>query len=232
MTENNGTVALSAGSLADLAGRAVFIAFFGAVGASKVMGLVAELGSEKVSVLEVAAHLASLSFVLLVIWLTVARLKPHGTSEAWEPRFSALAGTLFPLLLIALPLPTAPPTARIAGLVAIACGWALSVYVLAWLGRSFSVMPQARRLVASGPYAIVRHPLYLTEEIAFLGLVLMYFTPAALAIAAVHWAFQLRRMINEEKVLLAAFPEYAAYAARTPRIIPQLTGLTARARAG
>lgn len=31
-----------------------------------------------------------------------------------------------------------------------------------------------------------------------------------------------RRMINEERVLSAAFPEYADYARRVPRIVPRL----------
>ena len=31
-----------------------------------------------------------------------------------------------------------------------------------------------------------------------------------------------RRMINEERVLSAAFPEYADYARQVPRIVPRL----------
>jgi protein-S-isoprenylcysteine O-methyltransferase Ste14 len=104
-----------------------------------------------------------------------------------------------------------------------ATGWVLSACVLLWLGRAFSVMAQARRLVTAGPYAIVRHPLYLCEEIMVLGVALMHFSIAAVLIVAAHWMFQLRRMTNEEKVLGAAFPECAAYAARTPKIIPRLS---------
>jgi protein-S-isoprenylcysteine O-methyltransferase Ste14 len=32
--------------------------------------------------------------------------------------------------------------------------------------------------------------------------------------------FQVRRILNEEAVLLATFPEYRAYAARVARLIP------------
>ena len=37
---------------------------------------------------------------------------------------------------------------------------------------------------------------------------------------AVHIGFQLRRMRNEEVVLGEIFPEYAAYKAKTARLIP------------
>jgi protein-S-isoprenylcysteine O-methyltransferase Ste14 len=83
-------------------------------------------------------------------------------------------------------------------------------------------MAQARRLVTTGPYAIVRHPLYLCEEITVLGVALMHFSFVAVLMVAAQWMFQLRRMTNEEKVLGAAFPECVAYAARTPKIIPRL----------
>jgi hypothetical protein len=50
----------------------------------------------------------------------------------------------------------------------------LIVYTLPSLGWSFSLVPQARTLVTSGPYAIVRHPLYLVEETAIAGILLQY----------------------------------------------------------
>jgi protein-S-isoprenylcysteine O-methyltransferase Ste14 len=51
-------------------------------------------------------------------------------------------------------------------------GNALAVLVLVQLGRSFSIMAEARRLVTSGVYRWVRHPLYLAEELAVIGIVL------------------------------------------------------------
>jgi protein-S-isoprenylcysteine O-methyltransferase Ste14 len=53
-----------------------------------------------------------------------------------------------------------------------------------------------------------------------IGVALTHSSIAAVLIVTAQWLFQLRRMTNEEKVLGAAFPEYAAYAAETPRIIP------------
>jgi protein-S-isoprenylcysteine O-methyltransferase Ste14 len=99
-------------------------------------------------------------------------------------------------------------------------GTALAAYVLTQLGRSFSVMAEARRLVTSGVYGIVRHPLYLAEEIAVLGLAVQFLSHRTLLLFAVHAGFQLRRIQNEEATLIKAFPEYGAYKAKTVRLIP------------
>jgi protein-S-isoprenylcysteine O-methyltransferase Ste14 len=99
-------------------------------------------------------------------------------------------------------------------------GHVLAVYALAWLGRSFSIMAEARRLVTSGPYARVRHPLYLAEEIAVIGLFLQYASPSTALLVVAHLAFQLQRMRNEEQILRDSFPEYAAYARATRRLVP------------
>jgi len=46
------------------------------------------------------------------------------------------------------------------------------VYAVLHLGKSFSIMPQARRLVIGGPYRFVRHPLYFAEELAVIGVLI------------------------------------------------------------
>jgi protein-S-isoprenylcysteine O-methyltransferase Ste14 len=81
-------------------------------------------------------------------------------------------------------------------------------------------MAEARRLVTDGPYAIVRHPLYVAEELAVLGIFIQYASVPAALILAVQALCQLQRMHNEEAVLRRSFPEYSAYAARTARLFP------------
>jgi protein-S-isoprenylcysteine O-methyltransferase Ste14 len=170
------------------------------------------------------SQVAILLFLALVIATTIFRLKPLRSSEGIEPRLSALAGTFLLGLLAFAPKPAElPPALTIFALVLIIAGSVLSAYVLRWLGRSFSIMAEARRLVTGGPYAYVRHPLYLTEEITILGVILLNFSPLAVLLGAAHWLLQLRRMHNEERVLRAAFPDYDAYAAVTPRVIPRLS---------
>jgi protein-S-isoprenylcysteine O-methyltransferase Ste14 len=81
-------------------------------------------------------------------------------------------------------------------------------------------MAESRQLVTTGPYRCVRHPLYLAEEIATIGVFLQFASLQAALVLAAHIAFQLRRMRNEELVLTASFHEYATYQRTTARLIP------------
>jgi protein-S-isoprenylcysteine O-methyltransferase Ste14 len=205
---------------ADLVGRIALVTLFAAMATQQTVALFGHPG--ETDVLDIATRVASIAFIALVVGLTVMRLKPLRSADGWEPRFSALAGTFLSVALVALPQPDIGTALRVTSLVLIGVGWVLSAIVLLWLGRAFSVMAQARRLVTTGPYAIVRHPLYLCEEITVIGIALAHLSVEAVLIVAVQWMFQLRRMSNEEKVLGASFPDCAAYAARTPKIIPTL----------
>jgi protein-S-isoprenylcysteine O-methyltransferase Ste14 len=63
----------------------------------------------------------------------------------------------------------------------------------------------------------VRHPLYLAEAVATLGVFLLYRSYEAALLVLVQFAVQVWRMREEEKVLRASFPEYAVYSKRTRR---------------
>jgi hypothetical protein len=58
--------------------------------------------------------------------------------------------------------------------VLIAAGGTLSAWGLWHLRASFSLEPAARSLVTSGPYAIVRHPLYLAYTMSYSGIALQH----------------------------------------------------------
>jgi protein-S-isoprenylcysteine O-methyltransferase Ste14 len=107
-------------------------------------------------------------------------------------------------------------------------GEALALVSGAWLlasvlalGRCFGILPEARGLVTRGPYRLVRHPVYLGELAAVLGLVLGALGPWNVACFAVLCVAQRVRMGLEERALTREFPEYEQYAARTPRLIPR-----------
>jgi protein-S-isoprenylcysteine O-methyltransferase Ste14 len=216
----------------DVVGRLALVALFAALATYQVAALIGLFRDpSELDVLDLAIRLASVAYVVLAVGVTILRLQPVQSAQGLEPRVSALAGTFLSLALVALPQAELGTIARVISLVLIAAGWLLSAWVLLWLGRSFSVMAQARRLVTTGPYALVRHPLYLCEEITVLGLALAHLSPAAVLIVAVQWMFQLRRMAHEDKVLRASFPECAAYIASTPKVVPAwfCAGLASRA---
>jgi protein-S-isoprenylcysteine O-methyltransferase Ste14 len=102
----------------------------------------------------------------------------------------------------------------------VACLWLLASVLT--LGRCFGVLPEVRGLVTRGPYRFVRHPVYLGELVAAGGLVIAAPTRWNLVVGGVLIAAQVVRMRLEEKALAQEFPEYLAYSARTPRIVPRL----------
>jgi protein-S-isoprenylcysteine O-methyltransferase Ste14 len=99
-------------------------------------------------------------------------------------------------------------------------GAVASIYSASILGRSFSLLPQARGLVLRGPYRLIRHPLYLAEQITCLGLMLQFEQPVSGLIAVGAFAAQFPRMFYEERVLLATYPAYRPYMDKTARLIP------------
>jgi protein-S-isoprenylcysteine O-methyltransferase Ste14 len=168
----------------------------------------------------IVSRLCAMLFFLTMGWLMLTRRRSSARREGLAPVAVALLGTYSVWLIPFLPsgdvypmLAALSATITLGGSVAI-------LYVISQLGRSFSIAPQARKLVVSGPYRLVRHPLYAAEEIAVVGVLLQCAWYAALPFLIVHLGLQIRRMIYEESLLKAVFPDYAAYARRTARLIP------------
>ena len=163
-----------------------------------------------------------IGFLIMIAWLTIVRPAPVARAAGLMPRIAAVLGTW--LFLLGSPFLTRRADLGAPFLLAAASvtllGEVLTLLFLRWLGRSFSIAPEARRLVTTGPYRIVRHPLYAAELLAMIGIVCQFASLEAAALAALQFGFQVLRMRNEEAVLLTAFPEYAGYMLRTQRIIP------------
>lgn len=170
--------------------------------------------------INIAMRVSSIAFLFLLAIMAVVRGRARGKARGVEPRISALVGTFLVYAVALFPRRELSVGGEIAATTLILLGTAFAVYALAQLGRSFSVMAEARQLVTSGVYRVVRHPLYVAEEIAVIGLVTQFLSYQALLLAAVHLGFQLRRMRNEEAILINTFPEYGAYKEKTARLIP------------
>jgi protein-S-isoprenylcysteine O-methyltransferase Ste14 len=160
-------------------------------------------------------------FFITIAFVTMVRARPVKKSDGMLPRLSAMLGTYLLYGLAFLPAQEQLATGwHLLSSLLLIVGNTLSLAILLRLGRSFSVMPEARRLVTSGPYRIIRHPLYGAELIAMIGAFIQFASLPAATLLAAQIFFQVQRMRNEEKVLESAFPDYAAYKVTTSRLIP------------
>jgi protein-S-isoprenylcysteine O-methyltransferase Ste14 len=167
-----------------------------------------------------ASKSASVLFLGVLLVLLSIRRTPRQAARGIFPRIAAIAGTYLGVSLMLLPETELGWAPHFASAILVLSGTIFSLYAMSSLGRSISVMPEARALVTAGPYARVRHPLYLGEAVMLSGIALQYISLTALLLLAVQLAFQVQRMKHEERVLDLAFPEYGAYRARTARLIP------------
>jgi protein-S-isoprenylcysteine O-methyltransferase Ste14 len=170
----------------------------------------------------VFSKLMTLIFIAALGILLIIRCTPIAKSEGWYPRLAALIGANLGVGMVLLPAHELSVPLYVVSILLVAGGTLFALYSALRLGRSISMFPEARRLVTAGPYATIRHPLYLGEAITLMGLMLQYFSPLALAFFVLQSAFQIQRMNSEEKVLSGTFPEYPDYMARTSRLVPGL----------
>lgn len=167
------------------------------------------------------ARVSQWMFVALLAVLPLFRHRPIAKSAALLPRLAALLTVVIPPFCVLLD--RAPPNLW-CNLLAVAAGVSASILgalTLSFLGRSFSVMPEARRLVTSGPYSIVRHPLYLFELLGVVGILLQVRSLPGILLLGLIVVLQIARARWEEGVLGRAFPEYAAYRQEVPFLFPR-----------
>lgn len=118
-----------------------------------------------------------------------------------------------------------PPWITILSQAVALCGFGMTLWVMKvnrFASRTIQVEP-GQELISSGPYRIVRHPMYLG------GCAMWLFTPLALGSYLTLPAFVLLiplivlRLLNEEKVLRQELPGYPEYCLRTRfRLVPLL----------
>jgi len=91
------------------------------------------------------------------------------------------------------------------------------------LGTNLTVLPRPRenaRLVETGAYRLVRHPIYGGLFFAALGWGLSVHSCLTIAYALLLCVFLDIKARREERWLRERFPEYAAYQKRVARLIP------------
>jgi protein-S-isoprenylcysteine O-methyltransferase Ste14 len=165
-------------------------------------------------------QIAMVVLFFLTIILLVIRRPPLRKLRGLLPRVCAVAGCLLPFIAVALPRANLPPLMQNLSSSIAFLGVLASIVAVFYLGRSFSVLPQARALMTEGPYRFVRHPLYLAEFVVMFGRIWEIDQPWPLVVFVAAIGVQFARMHFEEQVLLEEFPAYREYAGRTARLIP------------
>jgi protein-S-isoprenylcysteine O-methyltransferase Ste14 len=89
--------------------------------------------------------------------------------------------------------------------------------------RSLRIAPEVARgarLITTGPYRFIRHPMYSAVLLITVSLVLSRFTLARLTVWTALLAVLLAKLQHEEVLLAKRFREYTAYQRRTKRLVP------------
>ncbi len=162
----------------------------------------------------------------------VARSGIHPGTKAWDKVLMAILLPSFAMIFLVAGLDggrfhwsNVPPAVIVVGYVLLCVGFFLSIWV--YRVNKFAeptVRIQTERghkVIDTGPYAIVRHPLYLGGLMMFTGIPLALGSFWALIPTAVGTLIIIVRIVLEDRTLQAELEGYKEYAARVRyRLIP------------
>src|SRR5687767_11129309 len=171
-------------------------------------------------VLDLAHQSLSCLFLALISLLFLTRGTPQSGRARPLQFLIALLGTTVMTVALLQPATLQDWKVLLAADLLLTLGLGFTIYAALSLRRCFSIAPEARGLVVTGAYRLVRHPMYLGEFVASLGAILPVLGPFTLLIFVLFCVLQSGRAAMEERTLQAAFPEYEAYRLRTPAVLP------------
>ena len=167
-------------------------------------------------------------------WISSSDVKPTARREAFSSRISYMGPLVVAALLLALPnlplpllrerfVPRSPTMFATAATIT-AVGLIFSVWARRHLGRNWSgtvTIKEDHELITTGPYGIVRHPIYTGLLVAFVGSAIAvgeWRGIVAVLLAFLSFLFKLR---IEERWMRERFGDaYRAYCARVPALVP------------
>ncbi len=168
----------------------------------------------------------ALWLVFWAYWLISAASAKQGTRTGrGRPPGLLIVALAFVLLRVfhAGTLAVHSPVVQAIGVVLFLSGLSLAVWARVHLGRNWG-MPMTTKdepeLVTSGPYRLVRHPIYSGILLAMLGTALAtnIYWLIALAVVGAYFLYSAR---VEERLMTTTFPgAYPGYRAHTKMLIP------------
>ena len=167
-------------------------------------------------------------------WLAARRVK---ATERREPMGSGLLHVLPLLFAVGLLWAQSVPVAFLNGRLFAWAPWAFwvaaiitasgllfTVWARVHLGRNWSgtvTIKQDHELIATGPYAFVRHPIYTGLLLAFIGSAMARGEWRGVLAVLVAWAALWRKLRLEELWMVERFgQQYEAYRRRVPALVP------------
>lgn len=184
-----------------------------------------------------AARLTTYLWVAFLVYWALTGLRAKKTAR--DPSSAATAGIRIAVVLAVYVVWRSTPITAFAsrfaglgisttsgdimGLILCICGLAFAVWARRHIGRNWG-MPMTLKenpaLVTTGPYALVRHPIYTGWMVAMVGSALIgglaWFVPLIILFA--YFVYSAKQ---EERLMLRTFPnEYPAYMSRTKMLIP------------
>jgi protein-S-isoprenylcysteine O-methyltransferase Ste14 len=175
----------------------------------------------------------------LAYWLAAARnVKPARRRESPASRLLTIVLTIPAAVLLAVRGPWLPwlsarflPDTMIVyllGLLMVVAGLAFAIWARAHLGRNWSgtvTVKENHELIRSGPYAIVRHPIYTGLLLAVLGTAIVFGEWRGLLAFCFLTIALLLKLQREERFMEESFPDtYPSYCAQVPALIPLFRG--------
>ncbi|MBS0343504.1 MAG: isoprenylcysteine carboxylmethyltransferase family protein [Proteobacteria bacterium] len=128
-----------------------------------------------------------------------------------------------PALLTARFLPRAAWVFWIGAVLALA-GFLFAIWARAYIGRNWSAavtVKAGHELVTTGPYAVVRHPIYAGLLLAFVGTALARSDLGGMVAVVLVWGAFRRKIRLEERWMREQFgAAYGDYARRVPALLP------------
>jgi protein-S-isoprenylcysteine O-methyltransferase Ste14 len=154
-----------------------------------------------------------LSQHVIVLGIALTRPSPRAKDYSLPTGAAVLVAYAYPYAqMIYINWIQGVPVWPLAGFVLVTAGACWSLVSLLTLGRMFGVRPALRGLVTTGPYALVRHPIYLAYLVEDIGYNLQECNAGTVLIVVLGWASLIYRIRAEERILAldAGWPKYAA----------------------